>query len=173
MTLEQIFADKTIKTKAKVKQIGEWLLEGTLPVDELLAFAENQPKPAKASCIEALEYATKKQPGVADQTVFAFVTESLNEDASRIQWESAKVIANTAQLFPADLSNAIKNLLVNARSGGTVVRWASAFALGEILKLNLDYNATLLSKVEKLAEAEKDNGVRNKYLGAFKKLKKH
>jgi len=172
MTLEQIFTDKTIKAKAKVKQIGEWLLEGTLPINELMVFSENQPKPIKASCIEAIEYATKKQPKIADETVFTFVTKSLKEDEPRVKWESAKVIGNIAKLFPADLSDAIKNLLSNAKFDGTVVRWASAFALGEILKLKLEYNSTLLTKIEKLADAEQDNGVKNKYLGALKKIKK-
>jgi hypothetical protein len=54
MTLEQIFTDKTIKAKAKVKQIGEWLLEGTLPIDELMAFSENQTKPFKGICIQPI-----------------------------------------------------------------------------------------------------------------------
>ncbi|WP_297696448.1 hypothetical protein [uncultured Eudoraea sp.] len=172
MTLEQIFTDKTIKAKAKVKQIGEWLLEGTLPIDELLAFSEKQTKPIKGSCIESIEYATKKQPEIADEAVFLFVTNALKEDEPRIKWESAKVIGNIAKLFPSDLSNTINNLLVNAKSDGTVVRWASALALGEILKLKLKYNATLLPKVEKLSDAEEDNGVKNKYLGALKKIKK-
>ena len=172
MTLEQIFTDKTIKAKAKVKQIGEWLLEGTLPIDELMAFSEKQTKPIKGSCIEAIEYATKIQPNIADESVFTFVTKCLKEDEPRIKWESAKVIGNIAKLFPTDLSDAIKNLLTNSKSEGTVVRWASAFALGEILKLKLEYNATLLPKVEKLLDIEEDNGVKNKYLGAIKKIKK-
>lgn len=172
MTLEQIFADKTIKAKAKVKLIGEWLLEGALPIDELLAFSENQTKPIKGSCIEAIEYATKKQPEMADEAVFTFVTKSLKEDEPRIKWESAKVIGNIAKLFPTDLSDAIKNLLKNAKSDGTVVRWTSAFALGEILKLKLAYNITLIPKIEKLSDTEADNGVKNKYLGALRKIKK-
>ncbi len=122
MTLEQIFTDKTIKAKAKVKQIGEWLLEGTLPIDELMAFSEKQTKPIKGSCIEAIEYATKIQPNIADESVFTFVSKSLKEDEPRIKWESAKVIGNIAKLFPKDISDAIKNLLSNAKSEGTVVR---------------------------------------------------
>lgn len=170
MTLEEIFTDKTIKTKAKVKRIGEWLLDGSLPIDELLVFSENQTKPIKASCIEAIEYATKKQPEIADETVFLFIVKTLKEDEPRIKWESAKVIGNTAKLFSSDLSNSIKNLLANAKSEGTVVRWATAFALGEILKLKLEYNKTLLPEIQKLSDNEKDNGVKNKYLNALKKV---
>ncbi|MEZ4804737.1 MAG: hypothetical protein R2852_04435 [Bacteroidia bacterium] len=172
MTLEQIFEDKTIKAKSKVSQIGNWLLEGTLPIDELLAFCENQTKPIKATCIEAIEYATKREAKIADETVLTFVTEALKEDEARIKWESAKVIGNTASLFPNELTNAVDGLLINAKSDGTVVRWASAFALGEILKLKLAYNSKLIPQIEKLCASEKDNGVKNKYLGALKKIKK-
>jgi hypothetical protein len=44
MYIENLFKDKTVKAKAKVTQVGEWLLDGTLPTDELLAFAEQQQK---------------------------------------------------------------------------------------------------------------------------------
>ena len=60
MTIEQVFKDKTIKAKGKVSTIGEWLLNGELPIDELVAYAEKQKATDKATCIEAVEYATKK-----------------------------------------------------------------------------------------------------------------
>ncbi len=40
MTIENVFQDKTIKTKGKVSLIGDWLLNGALPIDELLIYAE-------------------------------------------------------------------------------------------------------------------------------------
>ncbi|HTF27430.1 MAG TPA: hypothetical protein VK625_01225 [Flavitalea sp.] len=60
MTIQELFQNKSVKAKAKVAQIGEWLIEGTIPSDELLAFAEKQNATIKASCIEGIEYATKK-----------------------------------------------------------------------------------------------------------------
>ena len=38
INLENLFANKTIKAKAKVKQAGDWLLDGEISVEELLAF---------------------------------------------------------------------------------------------------------------------------------------
>ncbi|RPE05352.1 hypothetical protein EGT74_23470 [Chitinophaga lutea] len=67
MTIEQIFQDKVIKAKAKVSTIGQWLANGELPVEELLAFAEKQKAADKATCIEAVEYATKTTPALADE----------------------------------------------------------------------------------------------------------
>ena len=109
---------------------------------------------------------------MADETVLEFVVSTLKDDEPRVKWESAKVIGNIAKLFPDNLSNAIRNLLKNTNSDGTVVRWATALALGEILKLKTEHNKTLLKKIEKLSENEENNGVKNKYLNALKKIKK-
>jgi HEAT repeat protein len=172
MTIEQVFQDKTIKAKGKVSTIGEWLINNEMPIDELLAYAEKQKATDKATCIEAVEYATKKVPTIADENLLSFVTKALKDEEPRVKWESAKVIGNIANLFPTQLDKAIDNLLPNAEKTGTVVRWATAYALAEILKLKTENNKKLLPKIETLCENEEDNGVKKKYLDAIKKVKK-
>lgn len=170
MTLEQLFQDKTIKAKGKVVTIGDWLISGALPIDELVAYAEKQKATDKATCIEAVEYATKKDPAIADENVLTFVTKALQNDEPRVKWESAKVIGNIAKLFPAQLDKCIHNLLSNAEKTGTVVRWATAYALAEILKLKTTHNKKLLPQIETLCKNEQDNGVKKKYLDGLKKI---
>ncbi|KFF19261.1 HEAT repeat domain-containing protein [Chryseobacterium sp. JM1] len=172
MTIEQVFQDKTIKAKGKVSTIGEWLIKKELPVEELLAYAEQQKATDKATCIEAVEYATKKDPAIADESVLEYVTGTLKDEEPRVKWESAKVIGNVAKLFPDQLGKAIPHLLQNAENKGTVVRWATAYALSEILKLKTGNNEKLLPEIEILCEKEEDNGVKKKYLDALKKVKK-
>ena len=172
MTIEELIKDKTIKSKEKVDIISKWIIDQSLPAEELIAFAEKSKDPIKATCIEALEYATKQNPSLADETVFSFVTQTLTEKAPRIQWESAKVIGNTAHLFPENLDQAISNLLGNTDHEGTVVRWSAAFALGEILKLKTTHNATLLTTLETISEKEEKNSIKKIYLDAIKKTKK-
>lgn len=172
MTLEQIFQDKTIKAKGKVSIIGDWLINNELPLEELLSYADREKGSDKASCIEAVEYATKKMPSLADENLLDYVTKSLKDDEPRVKWESAKVIGNIAKIFPAKLGKTVSNLLPNAKNKGTVVRWATAYALAEILKLKIENYQDLLSKIEALSENEEDNGVKNKYLDALKKVKK-
>ena len=92
--------------------------------------------------------------------------------APRVKWESARVIGNIAHLFPAELNKAISNLLTNSEYNGTVVRWASAYALGEILKLKTKHNKDLLPAIESICKREEDNGVKKKYFEAIKKMKK-
>lgn len=172
MMIEQIFQDKSIKAKEKVKTLGEWLLNDELPIDELLAYAEKQKATDKATCIEAVELATKTKPNIADENLLDYVTKSLKDEEPRVKWESAKVVGNIAKLFPEKLDKAITNLLPNAENNGTVVRWATAYALAEIVKLKTENNVTLLPKVETLCDKEEDNGVKKKYLDALKKVKK-
>lgn len=135
MNLTTLFEDKTIKAKQKVALIGDWLLTKELPIDELFAFADVQKATNKASCIEAVEYATKKDSSVINEDAWQFVTTALKDNEPRIKWESAKVIGNTAALFKTKLDEPIANLLLNTKNDGSVVRWATAYALAEILKL--------------------------------------
>ncbi len=172
MTIEQIFQDKSIKAKGKVSTIGEWLVNRELSMDELLNYAENQKAVDKATCIEAVEYATKKNPAIADENLLAWVTKALKDNEPRVKWESAKVIGNIAKHFVTQLDKPIDNLLPNAENTGTVVRWATAYALAEILKLKTVNNKKLLPKIEALCEKEVNNGVKKKYLDALKKVKK-
>jgi HEAT repeat protein len=172
MTITELLNDKTKKIKVKTETIGNWLSDGSMPVDELIAFAEKSKDSEKATCIEAIEYATKQNSKVADETVLSFVTKMLTEKAPRVKWESAKVIGNIAHLFPAKLNKPITNLLTNSEHDGTVVRWASAYALGEILKLKTKHNKDLLPAVEVICDREQDNAIKKKYLDAIKKAKK-
>ena len=172
MTIDELLKDKTIKPKEKTETISQWILDSSLPVDELIAFAEKQKDPAKATCIEAMEYATKQNPGIADETVLLFVSKTLTEKAPRIKWESAKVIGNIAHLFPDELDKSITNLLTNTEHEGTVVRWSAAFALGEILKLKTKHNAGLFPAIENICEKEEKNSIKKIYLDSIKKTKK-
>lgn len=171
LTIEQIFQDKSIKAKGKAAMIGDWLIQGELSLDELIGYAERQKAADKASCIEAIEYATKNKPTISDDYLLEYVIGALADDEPRVKWESAKVIGNIIGYHPDQVGAAADALLLNIPRGGTVLRWATAYALGEILKLDTAYNAFLILKVKELCAQEEDNGVRNKYLAAFKKLK--
>jgi len=172
MGIEELLKDKAIKSKEKTEIISKWIIEKSLPIDELIAFAEKQKDPVKGTCIEAIEYATKLHPEIADENVLNFVTEALTSKAPRIKWESAKVIGNIAHLFNTRLKAPIANLLINTEDEGTVVRWSSAFALGEILKLKTEYNKDLLPAIEGISKKEDKKSIQKIYLDALKALKK-
>lgn len=172
MTIEALLKDKEIKPKEKTTMISNWLLQESLPIDELIAFAEKQKDSIKATCIEAAEYATKENPTISTENLFDFACVSLTQKAPRLKWESAKVIGNIARLYPEKLKDAINNLIENTNHEGTVVRWSAAFALGEILKLQTKHNVDLLKTVEAICESEEKNSIKKIYNAAIKKLSK-
>jgi HEAT repeat protein len=171
MNFQEILNDKLTKPKQKTEEISGWILENPSGLSALIEFATKAKDAARATCIEAIEYATSKEPAIADRQCLEFVIENLKEKAPRIKWESAKVIGNIAHLYPGNLDEAVKNLLVNSEHSGTVVRWSAAFALGRIIKLNSTLNKELIPAVESICNREEKNSIRKIYQEALKKSK--
>ena len=167
-----LLSDKTLKPKEKTEILSKLLLDKKIKIDELIAIAKESKDSPKATCIEALEFATKVKPEIADKNCLDFVTQSLCEKAPRIKWESAKVIGNIAHLFPKDMDKAVKNLLDNSEHEGTVVRWSAAFALGEIIMKNPLLAKKLVPAAEAIIKREEKNSIRKIYAHAVKKAGK-
>jgi HEAT repeat protein len=165
-----ILNDKSIKPKERTGMISDLLSNGKTTVDSLIRFAGQAKPPDKATCIEALEHATKANAAVASPLVFDFTVTSLADKAPRVKWESARVIGNIAHLFPEKVSESIPNLLENTEHPGTVVRWSAAFALGEILKMKTLVNQELVPAVEVIISREEKNSIRKIYSDALKKI---
>jgi HEAT repeat protein len=171
MNIADILNSKSQSPKAKVEALSKGLLEGALSITHLVRYAQTAKDAHKASCVEAMEFATRQNPPIADTTMLNFVTASLTATAPRVKWESAKVVGHIAQLFPLKLEKAIVNLLNNAEHPGTVVRWAAAFALGQILLLKTTHNRDLLPAIEAICKREANTGVKKIYLAALKKIR--
>jgi HEAT repeat protein len=169
MDLQKILKNKEVKSKEKTGAISKMLLDGKIIIDELIEFTQTCKDPAKATCIEAIEFATRIKPEIASLSCLDFVSKTLAEKAPRVKWESAKVIGNIAHLYPAKLNEAIKNLLINTEHEGTVVRWSAAFALAQIIKLKSSLNKELLPAIESICKREEKNSIRKIYLEALKK----
>jgi HEAT repeat protein len=172
MQIPQLLNDKSLKPKAKTETLSRWLLDGHISVAAIVEYAKDAKDPAKATCIEAIEFATGRNPEIADEKVLDFVTGCLTAKAPRIKWESAKVVGNIAHIFPGKLQAAIGNLLANTVHEGTVVRWAAAFALGEIIKLNTIANEELIPAINSIIEAEEKESIKKSYRVALRKLEK-
>ena len=168
MQVSEIINDKSLKAKQKTEILGKCLVDNRIKMQDIIEFALTAKESAQATCIEALEFATRQNPDIANKQVLQFVSQTLTAKAPRVKWESAKVIANTAHLFTDILKDAIKNLLLNSEHEGTVVRWSAAFALAEILKLNTKYNKDLLPAIETIMNREEKNSIKKIYLHAIK-----
>jgi hypothetical protein len=172
MDINELLKNKEIKSKEKTEILSQSILSRKITVGDLISFAETAKDSPKATCIEALEYASGKKPEIINEKCFVFIVENLTAKAPRIKWECAKVIGNTANLYKNKLDGAIKNLLKNTTDEGTVVRWSAAFALGEILKLKTEHNKKLLPKINEICEKEEKNSIKKIYVDAIKKMSK-
>lgn len=169
MNIEMVLADKQLKAKAKVEAISKMLLDEKVTVADVMIAAKTSKDSDKGTCIEAIQFATKANRELASLDCLKFVTETLLDKAPRVKWESAKVIATIAHLYPDKLDKAIVNLLTNSEFSGTVVRWSAAFALGEIVKLKTKRNKDLIPAVEAIIRREEDNAIKKIYRAALKK----
>lgn len=170
MKIEELLNDKSLKPKVKTETLSKWVLDKKISTDQLITFAQTAKDSPKATCIEALEFATQKNPSVANEKCLQFVSLTLADKAPRVKWESAKVIGNIAHLYPKKLDKAIDNLLSNSEHTGTVVRWAAAFALGEIIKLNTSLNKELLPAIDSIMKREERESIKKVYLKALKEM---
>jgi len=171
MDFQELLNDKSIKPKEKTEMLSKWITNNPKEITGIIEFAKKSKDPVKATFIEALEFSTKSDPGIATLAVLKFVSNTLTEKAPRVKWESAKVVGNIAHLFPNELDEAIRNLLVNSEHSGTVVRWSAAFGLGEIIKMKTALNKSLIPAIEAICQHEEKNSIRKIYLAALKKIK--
>jgi hypothetical protein len=94
----------------------------------------------------------------------------INFDLPRVKWGIPQAIGNLSKKYPIESGKAIPKLLINTKDESTVVKWCAAFAISEIAKYNTSAQSMLLLKMQQIAESEKNNGVKNVYLKAIKKI---
>ncbi|MFO1030664.1 MAG: hypothetical protein U1F60_06280 [Planctomycetota bacterium] len=172
MDFSNCLGDRSLTAKQKTTELSRWLLANPTGADRLVAFAKKAADVDKATCLEAFEYATRTRAEVGSKRVFEFAAASLADDAPRVKWEAAKVVANIAHRHGRHLGKAIPGLLGNASHEGTVVRWSAARALGAILELGTSHNAELIPAAGALCSKERDNAIRKHYLKALNKVAK-
>lgn len=170
MKIEQILTSEA-KPKEKVSMLTNEIKKDNKFIDEIINYFDSASTGEQGHLIESLEYISKDQPDLVVPYV-DFVIAHMGDKAPRVKWECARIIANLALKFPDKAQKAIQNLLKNTNDKGTVVRWSSAFALGELAKGNVGKRKELTAKCKKLSEAEQNNGVRNVYLKALKEIEK-
>ena len=61
-------------------------------------------------------------------------------------------------------------MLANSEHTGTVVRWAAAFALGEIIKINTTFNKELLPAIDSILKREDQDSIKKVYQKALKEI---
>lgn len=168
MHATSIISDKSLKAKQKASMLSRLLLDHPELLPELMQYAASAPDGEVATILEALEYASKDQPGVITGEAIDFAISRLSSQAARVKWEAAKVIGNAIGEFSGKAERAVPALLMNTDEDGTVVRWSMAYALGEIVKLDLPLNVKLIPLIREIIEGEPKGSIVNIYEKALK-----
>jgi hypothetical protein len=167
--INDILSDKMLKVKNKVSSISDLLLSSKIKIKELVEQAKKENDVNKATLIEAMEHASKTNPAIIDEKGFQFAIDCLAAEAPRVKWESARLIANTAHLFPKMHKKAIVHLLDNTVHSGMVVRWSAATALSKIIQCKTALNKELIPAIQAIEKRETDNAIKKIYQQGLKK----
>ena len=168
--LEEIMKSK-IKPKEKTALLAEKLIEDKGLLKEIYGGFSAMSVGEKGTCIEAIGIITKDDPKFADGCL-EFVIDQIGDDGPRVKWESAQVVSNVAKTYPDRTAKAIPALLDNTENDGTVVRWSAAKGLTEIAINNQGKREQLIKSFNEILKREDNNGVKNIYLKALKKMEK-
>lgn len=165
MQIGRIFKDRSLKTTDRTEYLSTLVLDNIITTDIVIAFAKTAKDKDKATCLESLELVTKTRPEIINEEHLDFVIDCLSDKKDHVKWESARVIGNTIHLFPGKIPMVISKLLNNtAPDEVTVVRWSTAFAIAQILKLETDINSELMPAIEMVAASEEKSSIKKIYL---------
>ena len=171
MDVFEILNDKSIKKLEARKLIADSISDGSFSLSDFSGRAEELKDRQTATFLEAVESVTGQKDSRLGVEYLKFVEKYILSDNNSCKREASRIVGNMAHLYPDELGVAIEALLKNTSVSGTVVRWGSAYALARIIVLERYRNSDLVNTVREIYEAEQENGVRNQYAKALKRIK--
>lgn len=160
------------KPKELVAFVTEKVTANPALFPEIIALLKSGSKVEKGTCADILKHVSAANP----ELVAPYIDDLLayiNYDLPRVKWGIPETLGNVSAKYPVEAAKAIPNLLKNTSDDSTVVRWCAAFAITEIAKNSGREQQKLLTpKMQALAETEDNNGVKNVYLKALKKIER-
>lgn len=170
-TVETILKS-AIKPKEKQTALVDAVCSGTIKGAEFIDFFISASYVDKGSCADAMKHIAERNPEILGPHIETLV-QYINHKAPRVKWGVSEAIGNCAGKFPDKTAAAIPFLLRNTvedEINTTVVRWCAAYGLSEIALHCIKTRKELIPEIKKVAEKEKNNGVRNLYLKALQSI---
>lgn len=172
MKLADIFSDKSIKKMAARTMIVDGILKGAYTIEEIRATSKSLKDNKAAVILEAIEEISNKKLMDLSEAYLEFAKRYVSSADNSCKREASRVIGNLAAQYPQAVRDAIPALLENTTAQGTVVRWGSAYALSRIIVLAEYRDTDLYERIVSVCEGEQENGVKNQYIKALKKIKR-
>jgi len=172
MSAIETILQSTMKPKEKQSALVEALCSSTIEGREFIDFFISASYVDKGSCADAMKHIAERNPEILAPYIDTLVP-YINHKAPRVKWGVSEAIGNCAGKYPDKTAVAIPYLMrntVESEINTTVVRWCAAYGLSEIALHCRKARKELFPEIKKLAEKEKNNGVRNIYLKALQNL---
>lgn len=172
MTIKQVIDDKTMKRLEKRNALVEGIIGGNYDFSAVSAACSLLPEKKISLLLEAIEEVSRSKEFALEEEYVKLSEGSILSSDPSCKREASRIVGNLAAAFPEDLDHAISALLQNADDEGTVIRWASAYALSRIVIIPQYAKGPLFEQISHLYEKEKETGVKNQYGKALKKAGK-
>ena len=168
MNMKEVLSEQ-IKPKEKVEKITQMVIEEPNRITELMQNFRQGSDVEKGTYATVLKHISEKTPEIIEPYIEELF-DYINHKSNRVKWGIPETIGNLAEDYPKRVENAIPLLLINTQDKSTVVRWCAAYALTRIMIHNLGKRDALIEQINHIVSDEKNNGVRNVYLNAIKRL---
>ena len=172
MTIEQIIDDKSVKRLEKRNAIVEGIINGSFDFSAVSAACSLLPEKKVSLLLEAIEEVSRSKEFFLGEDYLKLSESYILSSDPSCKREASRIVGNLAAAFPENLDHAIAALMQNANDDGTVIRWASAYALSRIVMIPQYAKGPLFEQISRLYEKEKETGVKNQYQKALKKAEK-
>jgi HEAT repeat protein len=167
-TLKEIVKSKT-KHKEQVVAMAELALNDKKALSQIFDLLRTGSDVERGTAAEVFKFVSQEDTDLLVPYIDTLI-EYIDYKAPRVRWGCPEAIGNMARKHADKFDKAIPKLLGNLNDSSTVVRWCAAYALTEIAKYNADKKAELVVLLRTLIEKENNNGVRNLYAKALKKI---
>jgi hypothetical protein len=161
--------------KGKPKELVVFLSEQSVTdpalIGQVIEGLKSGSKVETGTCADVIEEVSKTKPELLEPYINDLINQ-INSKIPRVKWGAQEAIGNLSAKYPAETEAAIPKLLANTKDKSIVVKWCAAYAISEIAKNNPATRASLVPKMKQIAETETNNGVKNVYLKAIKKIDK-
>ena len=172
MTITEIMNNKSLKRLEKRNSLAEAILNREFDFSIILAACDSLPEKNISLLLEAIEEVSRSKEFALEADYLDLAEKYVLSSDNSCKREASRIVGNLANRFPTELDNAITSLLQNTKNDGTVIRWASAYALSRIIIIPQYAKSALFEQISDLCAKESESGVKKQYLQALKKAER-
>ena len=172
MIIIDIINDKSLKRLEKREVIVESIINRKVDFSTISEVCEILSEKKVSLLLEAIEEVSRSKEFILEADYLDLAEKYILSSDNSCKREASRIVGNLANKYPTKLDDAIVALLKNTDDEGTVIRWASAYALSRIIVIPQYAKSSLFEQISDLCAREEENGVKNQYIKALKKAEK-